>query len=299
MLRLFIYLAVIVALAMGLSWLADRPGQLVINWEGQVVETSVFYAVVLMSAFLGAVLLTWSILRHIWESPAAIGSFLSRRKEKRGLDSLSSGMIAIGAGDRSGATRYAIQARKTLPNEPLTHLLRAQAAQLAGDKATARRIYEGMLNTPDTEQLGVRGLFLEAEREGELEAARQFAERAVRLNPKLTWPVDSLFELQCKTSDWAGALETTAIARKNGQIEKASADRRRAVLLTAQAQVAEDTDPEKALQLATEAHGLAANLVPAAAIAGRMLASRGNTPKATKIIQKTWQKSPHPDLAVA
>ncbi|MEO1421044.1 MAG: heme biosynthesis HemY N-terminal domain-containing protein, partial [Pseudomonadota bacterium] len=299
MLRLFIYLAVIVALAMGLSWLADRPGQLVINWEGQVVETSVFYAVVLMSAFLGAVLLTWSILRHIWESPAAIGSFLSRRKEKRGLDSVSSGMIAIGAGDRSGATRYAIQARKTLPNEPLTHLLRAQAAQLAGDKATARRIYEGMLNTPDTEQLGLRGLFLEAEREGELEAARQFAERAVRLNPKLTWPVDSLFELQCKTSDWAGALETTAIARKNGQIEKASADRRRAVLLTAQAQVAEDTDPEKALQLATEAHGLAANLVPAAAIAGRMLASRGNTPKATKIIQKTWQKSPHPDLAVA
>ncbi|MEL7049392.1 MAG: heme biosynthesis HemY N-terminal domain-containing protein, partial [Pseudomonadota bacterium] len=299
MLRLFIYLAVIVGLATGLSWLADRPGKLVINWEGQVVETSVFYAVVLLSVLLGAVLLIWSILRHIWESPAAIGSFLSRRKEKRGLDSLSSGMIAIGAGDRSTATRYAIQARKTLPNEPLTHLLRAQAAQLSGDKATARRIYEGMLNTPDTEQLGLRGLFLEAEKEGELEAARQFAERAVRLNPKLTWPVDALFELQCKSGDWAGALETTAIARKNGQIEKSSADRRRAVLLTAQAQVAEDNDPEKALQLATEAHGLAPGLVPAAAIAGRLLASRGNTPKATKVIQKAWQKSPHPDLAVA
>jgi len=299
MLRLFLYLAGIIAIASGLAWLADRPGNLVINWEGHVVETSVFYAIVILSALIGAALLVWSILRHIWESPAAIGSFMNRRREKKGLDALSSGMIAIGAGDRAGATRYAIQARKTLPNEPLTHLLRAQAAHLSGDKATARRIYEGMLNTPDTEQLGLRGLFLEAQKEGELEAARQFAERAVRENPKLGWAVDALFELQCKEGDWAGALETVSIARKNGHIEKASAERRKAVLMTAQAQKAEDTDPERALSLAMEAHKLAPGLVPAAAIAGRILASRGSTPKATSVLQKTWQKSPHPDLAVA
>ncbi|MEM1371480.1 MAG: heme biosynthesis HemY N-terminal domain-containing protein [Pseudomonadota bacterium] len=299
MLRLLLYLGGVVALAVGLSWLADRPGQLKIVWQGQVIDTSVFMAIVILTTLIGLVLIVWSILRHIWESPAAIGSFLSRRREKRGLDSLSSGMIAIGAGDRSGATRFAVQARKTLPNEPLTHLLRAQAAQLSGDKATARRIYEGMLNAPDTEQLGLRGLFLEAQAEGEMEAARQFADRAVRLNPKLTWPVDALFELQCKANDWAGALSTVATARKNGHIEKNSADRRRAVLLTAQAQAAEDTDPEKALQLAVEANGLAPDLVPAAAIAGRIHASRGSVPKATKVIQKTWQKAPHPDLSVA
>jgi hypothetical protein len=71
------------------------------------------------------------------------------------------------------------------------------------------------------------------------------------------------------------------------------------VLLTAQAQDLEDKDPERSLNLSLDAHKLAPNLVPAAAIAGRMLASRGSTPKATKILQKTWQKSPHPDLATA
>ena len=71
------------------------------------------------------------------------------------------------------------------------------------------------------------------------------------------------------------------------------------MLLTAQAQAAEDGDPEKALSLAMEANNLAADLVPAAAIAARLLASRGNTPRATKIIQKTWSRSPHPDLAHA
>lgn len=299
MLRLFLFLGVVVVLATGLAWLADRPGDLVISWQGYLIETSVFRAVVLMTLMVGLVLFSWSLLRNLWASPAAVGNFLSRRRQKRGLDALSSGMIAVGAGDRANATRYAIQARKSLPNEPLTHLLRAQAAQLSGDKATARRIFEAMLGSPETEQLGLRGLFLEAEREGETEAAKQFAERALRLNAALSWPVDALFDLQCKAADWSGALETLAIARKSGQIEKASANRRRAVLLTAQAQQDEDSDPERALARALEAHALAPNLVPAAAIAGRLLASRGNTPRATKVIQTTWQKSPHPDLATA
>jgi HemY protein len=69
--------------------------------------------------------------------------------------------------------------------------------------------------------------------------------------------------------------------------------------LTAQAQSAEESDPERALNLALEAHGLAPDLVPAAAIAGRLLAARGNTPRAAKILQKAWSRSPHPDLATA
>ena len=299
MLRLVAFLLAIAAIATGLSWLADRPGLIVVNWEGYEGEVSVFHAVVALTFLFGVAILAWSLLRTIWTSPATVGNYFYKRRQKRGLDALSSGIIAIGAGDRTNATRYAIQARKSLPNEPLTHLLRAQAAQLSGDKTTARRIFEAMLSQPDTEQLGLRGLFLEAHREGELEAARQFADRALALNPKLAWSTDALFDLQCTNSDWAGALQTLASAKKHAHIDKDTADRRRAVLLTAQAQKAEDQDPDRALTLALEAHNLAPSLVPAAAIAGRLLASRGNTPKAAKVLQKTWLKAPHPDLAMA
>jgi HemY protein len=299
MVHLVLFLLGVAALAAGLHWLADRPGSLVIDWQDYVIETSVFRAIVMLALLVGAAIFIWSALRQIWRSPAVVGTILTQRREKRGLEALSSGIIAIGAGDRQQATRYAIQAKKALPNEPLTHLLRAQAAQLTGDRATARRVFEAMLGSPDTEQLGLRGLFLEAEREGEPDAARQFAERALALNPKLGWSVDALFDLQCKAQDWYGALDTLAVARRNGQIDKRVADRRRAVLLTAQAQGAEDTNPEQALKLALEAHALASDLVPAAAIAGRMLAARGNTPKAARILQRTWKQAPHPELATA
>jgi HemY protein len=299
MIRIALTLAGVLALTWGLHSLASRPGTIRIEWLDHILEVSVFGGLVILASLLGAVLLVWSILRHIWRGPAALAHYLDRRRRERGLDALSSGIIAVGAGDRALATRYAAQARRALPHEPLTHLLRAQAAQITGDRATARRIFEAMLAAPDTEQLGLRGLFLEAEREGEREAARQFAQRALQLNPKLAWPVEALFDLQCRAADWPGALDTLAVAERQRLVEKAPARRRRAVLLTARAQALEEAAPEKALELALEAHQLARNLEPAAAIAGRILASRGQTPKAARVLLRTWRQAPHPDLAVA
>jgi HemY protein len=298
MIRVVVALLALLALAAGFSWLADNPGSIRIDFKDYLIETSVFRAVVVgaLLAAVGAFL--WSLGRQILTSPAALGRYFNRRRQERGLDALTSGMIAIGAGDRMSATRHAVQARRALPNEPLTHLLRAQAAQLAGDRSTSRRIFEAMLSSPDTEQLGLRGLFLEARHENEAEAARQFAERALRLNPGLGWAIDALLEMQCRDADWAHALDTVAAGRRSGHFDKASADRRRAVLLTAQAQALEETNGPKAQQVALEAHGLAPDLIPAATIAARQLASRGSTPKAAKVVERTWKVEPHPDLAL-
>ncbi|MEZ5856677.1 MAG: heme biosynthesis HemY N-terminal domain-containing protein [Hyphomicrobiaceae bacterium] len=298
MIRLVLYLVAVAAVAAGLGWLADRPGSLLVNWQGYEIETSVFRAVVLLALTSAFAIFAWSLLRQVLTSPAMLGRYFTRRRQEKGLDALSTGLIAIGAGDKQLATRYAVQARRALPNEPLTHLLRAQAAQLAGDRTTSRRIFEAMLGSPDTEQLGLRGLFLEAEREKEPEAARQFAERALRLNPKLGWPVDALLDMHCKDAAWAKALDCVAAGRKSAHYDKTTADRRRAVLLTAQAQELEDANPNQAQQQALEAHGLAPDLIPAAAIAARQLASRGATAKAAKVIERTWKSAPHPELAL-
>ena len=258
-----------------------------------------FQAIVLLTLLVAAAVFAWNLFRHLWKSPATVGHFIHRRRERRGLDAISEGMIAIGSGDRQMATRAALQARRSLPNEPLTHLLRAQTAQLQGDSATSRRIFDAMLASPDTEQLGLRGLFLEAQREGETEPARQYAERALKLSPALSWPVDALFDLQCRAQDWNGALETLATGRRHGHIDRKLADRRRAVLLAGKAQTLEHDATEEALTHALEAHNLAPDLVPAAAVAGRILAGRGQTPRSAKVLQRTWKLNPHPDLAAA
>lgn len=298
MIRILIFTLGVVAAAIGFAWLADRPGTVTVEWLGYQVETSAFVATLAVIALVVALMLLWALLRYLWTRPAATAAYLRERRKQQGYDALSHGLLAIGVGDRTQAQRYAGIAGRNLPREPLTALLRAQAAQLKGDRAAARRAFETMLDRPETQLLGLRGLFLEASRGNDTQAARALVEQAVKRDPRLAWGVNALFDLQARAGDYEGALDTLAIARQNGHIDQNAALRRRAVLLTAEARELEATKPDKALALASEALRLAPSLVPAAEIAGRILASKGESRQASRIISRSWKLSPHPDLAL-
>jgi HemY protein len=298
MIRVLFFILCIIGAALGLAYLADRPGTINVEWLGYQVETSAFVGVLAIAALVVILILLWSALRYLMTRPAAMSAYRKERRKQQGYDALSRGLLAIGVGDRSQAQRYAGIARRNLPNEPLTVLLRAQAAQLKGDRAAARRSFEAMLDRPETELLGVRGLFLEAKRSNDMEAARSLAERAVKRDPELAWGVNALFDLQAREGDFNCALDTLAVGRQNGHFDAETGTRRRAVLLTAEARELESTNPEKALSLASEALRLAPSLVPAAEIAGRILAAKGETRQASRLISRTWKLSPHPDLAL-
>jgi HemY protein len=297
MVRILLFILLVVLTALGLAWLADRPGTFTIQWLGYHVETSAFVGTIAVIALVALLVLVWAVLRYIFTRPAALAAYAKERRKQQGYDALSRGLLAIGVGNRAQAQRYASIAGRNLPREPLTALLKAQTAQLKGDKVAARRAFEAMLKQPETKLLGVRGLFLEAQRANDADAARALAEQAVRSDPKLGWSVNALFDMQARAGDWEGALATLATARENGHIDAAAAKRRRAVLLTAEARDLEASDTDKALTFANEALRLAPSLVPAAEIAGRILASRGESRQASKLIAKTWKLSPHPDLA--
>jgi HemY protein len=298
MVRILLFILGVMATALGLAWLANRPGTVTIDWLGYQVETSALVGVLAIAALVLVLLLVWALLRFLLTRPAALVAHMKERRRRQGLDALSRGLIAIGVGDRGLATRYATVAGRYLPNEPLTALLRAQAAQLKGDREAARRVFETMLDQPETELLGLRGLFLEARRRNDTDTARALVEQAVGRDPELGWSVNALFDLQARAGDWAGALNTLAIARRHGHVEPDVAVRRRAVLLAAEAREVETSDPGKALALATEALRLAPSLVPAAEFAGRLLASKGETRQASRLIARTWKLAPHPDLAL-
>lgn len=298
MVRALIYLLLVAAVAIGLAWFADRPGELTINWLSYQIEVPLFWVTVGALVALGLLLFVFSFISRLVSGPQRLRRHMKKKRQERGYEALRKGIFAVGAGDEAVAARYAIEARRALPREPLTELLRAQSAQLSGDRRTAQRIFEAMADHSDTRLLGLRGLFLEASREGEGEAARQYAARAMSLNPALPWPVHALFDMQCRSRNWQGALETLGVARNHRHLDRKTADRRRAVLLTAQALDLEATQAARAAELALEAHRIAPDFVPAATLAGRVLAGQGNAYKAARVLARTWQYTPHPDLAI-
>lgn len=297
MIRVLVFIALLVALAFGVAWLVERPGEVVMTVEGYRVETSVLAAVGLVAALALALVLLWWLLVTVLRLPATIGFAARTRRRARGFNAVSRGMIAVGAGDPRAARRNAEDAGKLIGDEPLVLLLKAQAAQMAGDRPAAEGAFKRMLDDPDTRVLGLRGLFVEARRKGDAAAARAYAAEASRLAPTVAWAGEALLEYQCAESDWTSALAT--LERGAKAIDKPTYRRQRAVLLTADALSRAEREADLALQKALEAVKLAPTLVPAAALLSRLHSRRGELRKASRVIETAWAKQPHPDLAEA
>ena len=299
MIKILIFVVVVLALGGGFAWLADRPGDLVITWQGQQIEMSLMVGVSLVVALIVAILLGWWLIRTIWTSPHLVRRHLRARKRDRGYQALSTGLIAAGAGDAvtarkmSKRTRGLISARQ----EPLIHLLEAQTSLIEGDHAAARSKFESMAEDPETRDLALRGLYLEARRLGEEEAARHFAEKAVEAAPQLPWAAQATLEFRSREGDWDGALRLLEKQRMARVVKREDADRNKAVLLTARAMQRLDGDSQGARDDALEALRLAPDLVPAAVTAAKALFREDNLRKGSKILEKVWKAEPHPEVA--
>jgi HemY protein len=156
-----------------------------------------------------------------------------------------------------------------------------------------------MARRTDTKLLGLRGLFVEAQRRDDMMAARAYAEEAAKISPSPGWAGQAVLEFRCAAGDWAGALAALDKNMRSGLLDRPAYRRQRAVLLTARALGMEETDRDTAINLVQEALKLEPTLIPAAALAGRLLAEAGSLRKAGRILEKAWKANPHPELADA
>jgi len=296
MVRLLLFLVLLALAAYGLAWLAENPGDVALTFHGVEYDVSLMVAIAVVVGLAIAIGLAWAIIRFVFRVPSLMSLAAKARRRERGYAALSGGMAAVGSGDARTATKLAAEARKHLGDAPLTKLLRAQAAQLSGDRAGAAAAFRDMLDHPQTHALGLRGLHIEARRAGDHLAALEYARRAHN-HAALPWAAQAVLDDRAEHGDWAGALaivESNAAAKL---IDKPTATRWRAALKTAMAEQAAERDPKSALALAQEALALAPGLVPAAALAGRLLAANGDLRRAGKTLEAAWRRMPHPDLA--
>ena len=299
MIRILVFLAIVFALGLGFAWLADRPGDMLVTFNGYQYQVSLMVAAVAVVAVVAAVMIAWWLLKSIWNSPYTIARHFRVRRRDRGYQALSTGMIAAGAGDGALARRKTKEAAKLIRSdqEPLIHLLEAQASLLEGDHQAAREKFEAMLDDPEMRLLGLRGLFLEASRLGDRNAARHYAGRAAQIAPQLAWAAESTIEELTQRGDWDGALKLVDAQKSTHQIERDVANNRRAVLLTAKAQALMDSDPSAAKAAAIEANRLRPGFAPSAVAAARALFRQNDVRTGSKILETAWRAEPHPEIA--
>jgi HemY protein len=293
------FIVLILAIAFGFAWLADRPGLLSIEWQGQLIEMSLLVAAAIVAGIVGIIMLAWWLVSTIWSSPAYARRFLRTRKRDRGYQALSTGLIAAGAGNALLARKMTARTQGLLKadQEPLILLLEAQTDIVEGKFEDARRKFDAMSKDPETRELGLRGLYLEAKRQGAYEAASQYAEQAATIAPYLPWAAKASLENKCRAGEWDEAIMLLDQQRAARVLDKPEVEHLKSILLTAKAGEVLESDPALAKATAQNALKYSKGFVPAALIVAKTYMREDNTRKAAKLLESQWKDNPHPQIA--
>ena len=299
MVRIILFLVLIALAAVGAAWVADQTGDVTLSWGGWRVETSLPVFALALGIAIIAAMLAWTFLRALWRTPEKIRRSRRERRHARGRHAITHGLLAIGHGDSTSARRHADVARRHAAHDPLALLLHAQSAQLDGDREGARAAFRAMAEREDTRLLGLRGLFIEAQRADDPVSAVMIAEEALKLAPGSTWASHAVLGFRCAKGDWSGALSILDNNLASGLIDKAAYRRQRGVLLTARALELENVDRDLSRESVMEAVKLAPTLVPAAVLASKYESEAHQVRRSMRIVEAAWLAHPHPDLADA
>ncbi|CAN5168706.1 heme biosynthesis HemY N-terminal domain-containing protein [soil metagenome] len=299
MIRIILFLFLVGIVALGAAVIADQTGDVVLTWSAWRIETSLPVLVLALLVIVCAAMLVWAIIRSILDTPGRVQKMRRDRRQRKGRHAITQGLIAIGSGDHFAARRHADAAKRLAHQDPLALLLHAQSAQLHGDSEGAQRAFHAMAERKDTRLLGLRGLFVEAQRRDDPYAAVALAEEALKAAPAAAWASQAVLGFRCSQGDWDGALKILENNLAAGLIDPAPYKRQRGVLLTARALDLETSDRDKARASAMEAVKFAPTLVPAASLAAKFLSENNQTRRAMQVIEAAWIAQPHPDLADA
>ena len=298
MIRTLIFIFVAALVVLSVVWIANHPGNLSVVWGGGRIDVD-------LPAALGGVLLFMilvGLLYRLWWSirraPKVFWNARQLRKRERGYKALTQGMVAVAAGDANEARSQAQRADKLLGAPPLPMLLSAQAAQLNGDEAAAKRYFNSMLKRPETAFLGLRGLLMQAERDGDAVAALSYADRAKTLRPKTPWVLSKIFELQAQQGQWQSALITFDEAIKANEVKIPYGIRQRpTVLLGCSIEAEKAGNRAAALSFAEKAQKEQPKNLPAIVRRVQLMNEGGKARGLQKLIKAAWLHSPHPALA--
>lgn len=305
--KIVIFIGLIAVVALGAAFVIDTGGEVRIAFGGQELSLQPIVAVI---AFILALVAVWisvvllglclAVFRFFNGDETAITRYFNRRHEQRGFEALADGMVALAAGEGRTAVAKAAKAERYLNRPELTHLINAQAAELAGDNNRALKYYKNLLDNDRTRFVGVKGILKQKLAEGDTETALKLAEKAFAIRPDHGETLNTLFTLQSAASEWKGAGNTIAAEVRARLLPKDVGKRRAAVLALAEARaLLDDGDIDAGKAAALRANKQAPGLVPAAILAAEMHMLDEAKRPATVVLKKAWAQNPHPDLASA
>ena len=298
--KIISFLLIVLFGAFLISWLSDHPGFVLLNWGSYEITISLLILCIGLFVFAIFIIFAWVGVNWVFNIPSYVKDYYLKKNHKKGTDALSRGMVSVAAGNFIDTDEQIRKVDKYIKDKenPFVLILKAQNANLKEDRVSLKNIFENMIKYEDTKILGMRGLFTLLKSEESVEKTRNLLTSAIEYKKDEPWVLEAMLDFQILDRNWNGAQKTIEMQLKNKIINKQVANRKKAVLMTAEAQALEENDVENSLKIAIEANKLEPDLIASSSIAARIYSDKGQYSKADRIIEKSWKINPHPDLSI-
>lgn len=226
MIRLGLYITLAIFIALGAGWLANHPGQILLNWQGWEVRMSV--AVLWLLIFLYTVLgwILFRLYRYFGADNPLNSPKRREARRKQGLAQLDLGWSALAVEDKVSALKYGKKAHGLLPDDhgPLRLLLKVAPDQ-------DRQKYLIKLEDDPKNRMVALKCRLDREREAENnQAALNLLEEMRQLAPGNPWISRKRFDIFTRLGRWTEATGELDRLVKAKAIDKGEQKHLRAVL---------------------------------------------------------------------
>ncbi len=300
MIRLILILAIIALVSLGLSWVADEPGSVVIHWSNYHIETSLLLLIASVAVLTLICAIIYSLIFILIRSPRNWARSRLAKHQMLGLEALTETFTALATQDIKYAKKYLSRAQNYLPHQPLTLMLSAQVARLDGNESNARLYIEQMLKNEGTEFMALRSLIESAHRSNDYKTAISHAEKAIALKPKNAWLITTLAELYAKSSRVQDALRLLELSARRGYIKSDVFKYEYAQILFENAKaLAEKNQPDSAISTLIAALKKQPDFTEVTLLLAKLLTANDETKQAIKILRAAWERTPSEELSKA
>lgn len=299
MIRLLAYFVLLIPVTYGALWLAEHPGEVMVEWQGYEIRMAL--GILVGMVFFGTVIVLMStlIIRSILYTPYHLRQKHKIRRYEQGLQSLTQTMTALALGDFSDADRHLRKSRHFLKgDQPATHLLDVQLHHAKGETSEARATLEKMLESDATRPVALRGKIMALMQAREYVHARDFTEEAWRKRPHDRWLCQQLLHILFHARDWPAVEPVIQTAQRKGAITREQAGHFKAIMHVARGvELFEAASYQRAQERAEYAIKEEHDNLPARLLAAEALARQQQVRPMLRIIEQSWAIMPHPAFA--
>ena len=297
MIRTILFLLLISALSLGISWLADVPSSVVIDWANYHIETSVLLLIAVIAVLS---LLFWIIYVIIFAIIRLPRVWLKSRLAKRqslGLQYLTETFVAISTQDVALAKKKLSLTQQYIPNQPLVLILAAQLAKLEGNESQSRLYLEKMLTTEGAEIIALRSLIEKSLQNNDKESALNYAEKAIAIKPQDSWIITTLVRIYAKYGRIQDGMRLLDLSLRKKYITKEIYNREKSSLLYENALLlVSQNRHDFAIAILQEALRKLPDFIDATTLLAGLYIRNSEFKQAIKVIGEAWKISPQPAL---